>query len=84
MDGASSRVRPAVTPATPEYSGVSFLEAWFSDVDERHPEIAELVGQGGAHAADSERAMCAQRNSGDHVRVCIIQRVRPTGSPRVG
>lgn len=74
-DGAFSRVRPAVSPAVPEYSGVSFLEAWFSDVEARHPEIAELVGQGGAHAADGQRAVFAQRNSNDHIRVYLIQRV---------
>jgi 2-polyprenyl-6-methoxyphenol hydroxylase-like FAD-dependent oxidoreductase len=73
-DGAFSRVRPAVSPAVPHYSGVSFLEAWFSDVDERHPDIADLVGQGSAAAADGERGLFAQRNSGDHIRVYIIQR----------
>ncbi|MGY5014933.1 FAD-dependent oxidoreductase [Streptomyces sp. 900105755] len=74
-DGAFSRVRPAVSPAVPGYSGISFLEAWFSDVEARHPGIAELVGQGGAHAADGERGMFAQRNGDDHVRVYLIQRV---------
>ena len=74
-DGASSRVRPAVSPAVPQYTGVSFLEAWFDDVENRHPEIAELVGRGGAHAADGERGMFAQRNGGDHIRVYLIQRV---------
>ncbi|MFF9155113.1 FAD-dependent oxidoreductase [Streptomyces sp. NPDC014846] len=74
-DGAWSRVRPTLSPATPRYTGVSFLEAWFDDVESRHPEIAGLVGQGGAHAADGERAMFAQRNGGDHIRVYLIQRV---------
>ncbi|BBA96039.1 putative monooxygenase [Actinacidiphila reveromycinica] len=74
-DGAFSRVRPAVSAARPGYTGVGFLEAWFSDVDRRHPEIAALVGRGGAHAADGERAMFAQRNSGDHIRVYVIRRV---------
>ncbi|MEV8476288.1 NAD(P)/FAD-dependent oxidoreductase [Streptomyces sp. NPDC051173] len=74
-DGASSRVRPAVSPAVPGYTGVSFLEAWFSDVENRHPDIAELVGQGSAHAADGERGLFAQRNSGDHIRVYLIRRV---------
>ncbi|MFF3918337.1 FAD-dependent oxidoreductase [Streptomyces sp. NPDC001852] len=74
-DGAFSRVRPAVSPAVPEYTGISFLEARFSDVDNRHPEIAELVGSGSAHAADGERSLFAQRNSGNHIRVYIIQRV---------
>lgn len=54
---------------------MSFLEAWFHDVENRHPEIAELVGQGSAAAADGERGLFAQRNSGDHIRVYIIQRV---------
>ncbi|MBP5888566.1 FAD-dependent monooxygenase [Streptomyces scabiei] len=74
-DGAFSRVRPAVSPTLPEYTGISFLEAWFSDVDDRHPEIAELVGSGGAHAADGERSLFAQRNSGNQIRVYIIQRL---------
>ncbi|WUW21346.1 FAD-dependent monooxygenase [Streptomyces sp. NBC_01463] len=74
-DGSWSKVRRAVSPATPRYSGVSFLEAWFHDVENRHPDIAGLVGRGSAAAADGERGLFAQRNSGDHIRVYIIQRV---------
>lgn len=74
-DGAWSRVRPAVSAAVPEYSGITFLEAWFDDVEVAHPELAELVGQGSAMAADGERCLFAQRNSGDHIRVYIIQRL---------
>jgi 2-polyprenyl-6-methoxyphenol hydroxylase-like FAD-dependent oxidoreductase len=74
-DGAFSKVRPAVSSAVPGYTGVSFLEAWFSDVDNRHPDIAQLVGPGSAAAADGDRGLFAQRNSGNHIRVYIIQRV---------
>ncbi|WP_405486423.1 FAD-dependent oxidoreductase [Streptomyces sp. NBC_00096] len=74
-DGAWSRVRRAISPATPRYSGVSFLEAWFHEVETRHPDIAALVGRGSAAAADGERGLFAQRNSGDHIRVYLIQRV---------
>jgi 2-polyprenyl-6-methoxyphenol hydroxylase-like FAD-dependent oxidoreductase len=74
-DGAFSRVRPAVSAAVPQYTGVSFLEAWFDDVENRHADLSELVGQGSAHAADGERALFAQRNSGDHIRVYIIRQV---------
>lgn len=77
-DGAFSRVRPSVSPAVPGYTGVSFLEAWFSDVENRHPEIADLVGRGSAAAADGDRGLFAQRNSGDHIRVYLIRRV-PVG-----
>ncbi|MBM2618570.1 FAD-dependent monooxygenase [Actinoplanes sp. LDG1-06] len=73
-DGAYSRVRPLVSTAVPQYTGVSFLEAWFNDVENRHPELAALVGQGGAAAADGERGLFAQRNGGDHIRVYIIRR----------
>ncbi|MET9144054.1 NAD(P)/FAD-dependent oxidoreductase [Streptomyces sp. NPDC004042] len=74
-DGARSRVRAALSPATPRYTGVSFLEAWFDDVDRAHPEIAALVGLGSAHAADGERGLFAQRGSGGHLRVYVMQRV---------
>ncbi|MFF4342545.1 FAD-dependent oxidoreductase [Kitasatospora sp. NPDC001540] len=74
-DGAWSRVRRVLSPATPRYTGISFLEAWFHDVDRRHPELAALVGPGSAAAADGERALFAQRSSGDHLRVYAIQRV---------
>ncbi|SFW67460.1 FAD-dependent oxidoreductase [Amycolatopsis australiensis] len=77
-DGAFSRVRPAVSTAVPGHTGVSFLEAWFSDVENRHPELAELVGPGSAGAADGSRGLFAQRNSGDHIRVYLIRRV-PAG-----
>ncbi|MFF8566590.1 FAD-dependent oxidoreductase [Streptomyces albidoflavus] len=73
-DGAWSKVRRAVSPAVPQYTGISFLEAWFHDVDRRHPEIAALVGQGGASAADGTRGMFAQRNGDAHIRVYLIQR----------
>jgi 2-polyprenyl-6-methoxyphenol hydroxylase-like FAD-dependent oxidoreductase len=73
-DGAHSRVRPAVSAAVPGHTGMSFVEAWFSDVENRHPELAEMVGQGGAMAADGDHGVFAQRNSGDHIRVYLIRR----------
>lgn len=74
-DGASSRVRAAVSSATPRYTGVGFLEAWFDDMEGAHPELSELVGRGSAHIADGERGLFAQRNSGGHMRVYIMRRV---------
>jgi 2-polyprenyl-6-methoxyphenol hydroxylase-like FAD-dependent oxidoreductase len=74
-DGAFSRVRPAVSPAVPQYTGVSFLEARFDEVENRHADLSELVGQGGARAGDGERGLFAQRSSGNHIRVYIIQKV---------
>ena len=74
-DGAFSRVRTAVSPATPRYTGFSFLEAWFDDMENAHSEISALVGKGSAHIADGKRGLFAQRNSGGHMRVYLMQRV---------
>ncbi|WP_203744840.1 FAD-dependent oxidoreductase [Actinoplanes cyaneus] len=73
-DGAFSRVRPAVSDAVPQYAGATFLEAWFDEVETRHADLSDLVGQGSATATDGDRAVFAQRNSGGHIRVYIIQR----------
>ncbi|MGW2823095.1 FAD-dependent oxidoreductase [Streptomyces sp. NPDC001443] len=72
-DGAWSKVRRVLSSATPEHIGINYLEAWFNDVEIQHPFIADFVGQGSAMAADGERCLFAQRNSGGHIRVYIIQ-----------
>jgi 2-polyprenyl-6-methoxyphenol hydroxylase-like FAD-dependent oxidoreductase len=74
-DGAFSKVRPAISAAVPQYAGVTFLEARFEDVDQRHPELAELIGPGGARSGDGDRGIFGQRNSGDRIFVYILQRV---------
>jgi 2-polyprenyl-6-methoxyphenol hydroxylase-like FAD-dependent oxidoreductase len=74
-DGAWSRVRPLLTDATPAYTGVSFLDVRFDDVDHRHPRIAELVGDGHVFATDdSGHAVIGQRNSHGHVRGYVAMR----------
>jgi len=83
-DGAWSRIRRTLSDAVPAYTGVSFLEAWFDEVETRHPELAELVGQGGAHAGDGARGLFAQRNGGDHIRVYIIQEVPADWTTQAG
>ncbi|WP_067509995.1 NAD(P)/FAD-dependent oxidoreductase [Actinoplanes sp. TFC3] len=74
-DGAFSRVRQTISPAVPQYTGVSFTEAWFHDVENQHTDLSALVGQGSAASADGQRGLWAQRNSGGHIRVYIIRKV---------
>ncbi|MER6812633.1 NAD(P)/FAD-dependent oxidoreductase [Spirillospora sp. NPDC000708] len=68
-DGAWSRVRPALSPATPHYTGVTAVETSLHDVDARHPDLARLVGDGSVAVYGANRALVAQRNSGGHVKV---------------
>ncbi|MFE9391358.1 FAD-dependent oxidoreductase [Streptomyces sp. NPDC006784] len=68
-DGAWSRTRTAVSPVTPRYTGVTFVETSLDDVETRHPDLARLVGDGAVAVYGANRALVAQRNSGGHVKV---------------
>ncbi|WP_066374997.1 FAD-dependent oxidoreductase [Herbidospora mongoliensis] len=68
-DGAWSRVRPAVSAATPRYTGVTMVETSLDDVDTRHPALARLIGDGSVAVYGMNRNLVAQRNSGGHVKV---------------
>ncbi|MFD4640824.1 FAD-dependent oxidoreductase [Lentzea sp. NPDC058436] len=84
-DGAWSRVRPLLTDATPHYTGISFLDARFDDVDERHPRVAALVGDGHMFATDNAgRALIGQRNSNGHVRGYVALRTEADWCERAG
>ena len=83
-DGAWSRVRPLVSDAVPHYTGVSFLDVRFDDVDDRHPRIARLVGDGHMFAGGDGRAIIGQRNSNGNVRGYLGLRVQPDWFVRAG
>ncbi|MFC5664932.1 FAD-dependent oxidoreductase [Kitasatospora misakiensis] len=68
-DGAWSRVRPAVSPVTPHYTGVTSVETSLDEVDTRHPALARLIGDGSVAVYGVNRSLVAQRNSGGHVKV---------------
>jgi 2-polyprenyl-6-methoxyphenol hydroxylase-like FAD-dependent oxidoreductase len=68
-DGAWSKVRPLVSAAKPEYTRISFLELRLSEVDDRHPAAAALVGSGTMFALSGGRCLIGQRNGGGRIRV---------------
>jgi 2-polyprenyl-6-methoxyphenol hydroxylase-like FAD-dependent oxidoreductase len=63
-DGAWSRVRPLLSDAEPEYVGMSFVETYLFDADERHPATATAVGGGALLATVPGRGIQAHRESG--------------------
>jgi 2-polyprenyl-6-methoxyphenol hydroxylase-like FAD-dependent oxidoreductase len=68
-DGAWSRIRPALSPVTPYYTGVTSVETSIDDIDTRRPDLGRLIGDGSVAVYGVNRSLVAQRNSGGHVKV---------------
>ncbi|MEU6349306.1 NAD(P)/FAD-dependent oxidoreductase [Streptomyces sp. NPDC047072] len=75
-DGAWSHVRPLVTAAEPDHSGVNFVELSITDVDRTHPAIAELVGRGSLYALGDNKGIMTQRNGDGRIRTYVAFRAR--------
>jgi 2-polyprenyl-6-methoxyphenol hydroxylase-like FAD-dependent oxidoreductase len=63
-DGAWSRVRPLLSAATPEYVGMSMIETYLYDADERHAASARAVGDGAMLATNPGKGIQAHREAG--------------------
>ncbi|MFF8370363.1 FAD-dependent oxidoreductase [Streptomyces lydicus] len=70
-DGAWSRVRPLLSPATPEYTGKSVVETYLFDADTRHPAAAKAVGGGAMIALTPGREIFAHRERGDTLHAYV-------------
>ena len=70
-DGASSRVRPLVSPATPEFLGVNGVEISLAPETTALPAVAETlahIGKGGMMALQDARMLGVQRNGDGRIR----------------
>lgn len=70
-----SRIRPLLSSAVPQYCGVTMIEIQFTEVDDRHPEIAEMVGRGTMFAVSDNKGLICQRNGHNQIRVYVTLRV---------
>ena len=64
-DGAWSKVRPLLSDAKPEYVGVTFVETYLYNADERHALTAEAVGGGALFALAPGQGIFAHREAGN-------------------
>jgi 2-polyprenyl-6-methoxyphenol hydroxylase-like FAD-dependent oxidoreductase len=73
-DGSGSKVRRVVTPIGYRYMGVTFVEARLTDVDSRHPDVAELVGPGAVLALSDSTGLLGAAHAAErrrqHPRLC--------------
>ncbi|HDS0950899.1 TPA: FAD-dependent monooxygenase [Stenotrophomonas maltophilia] len=72
-DGAWSKVRPLLTPATPDYSGMLYVETYLFDADAQHPLAAAAVGSGALFAVEPGKGILAHRepNGALHAYVAL-------------
>jgi 2-polyprenyl-6-methoxyphenol hydroxylase-like FAD-dependent oxidoreductase len=54
-DGAWSRVRPLLSAAMPEYTGITFVEFRLRDATTRHPRESATLGTGSFFAASDDK-----------------------------
>lgn len=71
-DGAWSKVRALVSGAVPTYAGMSYVETYLYDVDERHPATAEIVGDGALYALTPGKGFLAHREAGDIIHTYVV------------
>ncbi|OSC98646.1 monooxygenase FAD-binding protein [Trametes coccinea BRFM310] len=70
-DGANSRVRPLVSPATPIYHGVTGAEISLSPDVAALPEnrdISDAVSEGSCYTGEDEKVLMFQRNGDGRIR----------------
>jgi len=71
-DGAWSRVRPLLSGATPEYTGISFIETHLFDADIRHPTGAKTVGGGAMMVLEPGQGILAHRERGGNLHTWVM------------
>ncbi|KAF7361720.1 FAD-dependent monooxygenase [Mycena venus] len=73
-DGAWSRVRPSLSSAVPEYSGVTYIDISLVDVKKHYPDLAAFVKGGMAIVLGDNKGIIAQKNGNDVVRIYVAFR----------
>ena len=71
-DGAWSRVRALLSDEQPTYAGVSYVETYLHDVDERHTATAEAVGGGALYALVPGKGFLAHREAGNIIHTYVV------------
>lgn len=72
-DGAWSKVRALLTPARPEYVGITITELRLSDTATKHPDARALVGNGSLFALSDNKYIGG--HGGDEMALAVGLRV---------
>jgi 2-polyprenyl-6-methoxyphenol hydroxylase-like FAD-dependent oxidoreductase len=72
-DGTWSRVRPLLSDARPQYTGITYVELHLPEVRGRHRRAAEVVGPGMIFALSDNKAILG--HGGEHIDLGVSLRV---------
>lgn len=70
-DGSWSRVRPLLSDATPQYTGLQNLTLTIASLPERYPELAKFCGDGTMFLLDDGNGVTGQRGVRNSERLYI-------------
>lgn len=70
-DGAWSKVRPLLSPETPQYLGTCFIETFLFHADTRHPTSAKAVGLGTMMALAPGKGIMSHREGKDTLHAYV-------------
>jgi 2-polyprenyl-6-methoxyphenol hydroxylase-like FAD-dependent oxidoreductase len=71
-DGTWSKVRALVSADKPEYAGMSYVDTYLHDVDDRHPASAKAVGNGSMYALIPGKGFLAHREAGNIIHTYVV------------
>ncbi|MFI5934789.1 FAD-dependent oxidoreductase [Actinoplanes sp. NPDC051494] len=71
-DGTWSRVRALLSDQTPAYAGMSYVDTYLHDVDNRHPASAKAVGDGAMYAFVPGKGFLAHREAGNVIHTYVV------------
>lgn len=71
-DGTWSRVRALLSDVKPEYAGMSYVETYLNDVDERHADAARAVGAGAMYALIPGKGFLAHREANNIIHTYVV------------
>ncbi|MDG4834801.1 NAD(P)/FAD-dependent oxidoreductase [Solwaraspora sp. WMMD1047] len=71
-EGTWSRVRALLSDEKPTYAGMSYIDTYLHDVDNRHPDAAKAVGDGAMYALIPGKGFLAHRETNNIIHTYVV------------
>ncbi|MET7398030.1 NAD(P)/FAD-dependent oxidoreductase [Dactylosporangium sp. NPDC005572] len=71
-EGTWSRVRALLSDEKPTYAGMSYIDTYLHDVDDRHPDAAKAVGDGAMYALIPGKGFLAHREANNTIHTYVV------------